>query len=63
MHPEEGPVTGRVVVTGRRSTPSLDDFDLATCDTGDMPHPSVSQGFTEIFGTSGMIAARRDLTP
>ncbi|MCE7079759.1 argininosuccinate synthase [Streptomyces sp. ST2-7A] len=53
---------GRAVVTGRRSERSLYDFDLATYDTGDTFDQSMAKGFIEIFGLSGKIAAKRDLT-
>ncbi|MFJ3530625.1 MULTISPECIES: argininosuccinate synthase domain-containing protein [unclassified Streptomyces] len=53
---------GRAVVTGRRSSESLYDFNLATYDSGDTFDQSKAQGFTEIFGLSSKIAAKRDLT-
>ncbi|MFJ4900143.1 argininosuccinate synthase [Streptomyces sp. NPDC088727] len=52
---------GRAVVTGRRSSESLYDFNLATYDSGDTFDQSKAQGFIEIFGLSSKIAAQRDL--
>lgn len=52
---------GRAVVTGRRSSESLYDFNLATYDSGDTFDQSAAQGFIEIFGLSSKIAATRDL--
>ncbi|WP_328539760.1 argininosuccinate synthase [Streptomyces sp. NBC_00344] len=52
---------GRAVVTGRKSSESLYDFNLATYDSGDTFDQSKAQGFIEIFGLSSKIAARRDL--
>lgn len=56
--------SGRAVVTGRRSSDSLYDFNLATYDFGDTFDQSKAPGFTfiEIFGLSSKIAAQRDLT-
>lgn len=52
---------GRAVVTGRKSSESLYDFNLATYDSGDTFDQSKAQGFIEIFGLSSKIAAKRDL--
>jgi argininosuccinate synthase len=52
---------GRAVVTGRRSSESLYDFDLATYDTGDTFDQSLAKGFVQIWGLPSKIAARRDL--
>jgi argininosuccinate synthase len=52
---------GRAVVSGRRSTESLYDFDLATYDTGDTFDQSLAKGFVQIWGLPSKIAARRDL--
>lgn len=54
-------MTERAVVTGRRSSESLYDFDLATYDSGDTFDQSGAQGFIEVFGLSSKIAAERDL--
>ncbi|WP_019544244.1 argininosuccinate synthase [Streptomyces sulphureus] len=51
---------GRAVVTGRKSSQSLYDFNLATYDTGDTFDQSMSKGFIDIFGLSSKIAAKRD---
>ena len=48
---------GRATVTGRRSDPSLYDFNLATYDTGDTFDQSLAKGFIEICGLSSKIAA------
>jgi argininosuccinate synthase len=53
---------GRAVVTGRRSSESLYDFDLATYDTGDTFDQSLAKGFVQIWGLPSKIAARRDLS-
>ncbi len=52
---------GRAVVTGRRSTQSLYDFDLATYDTGDSFDQSLAKGFIELWALPSKISARRDL--
>ncbi|MFE9624126.1 argininosuccinate synthase [Streptomyces sp. NPDC006527] len=52
---------GRAVVTGRRSSSSLYDFDLATYDTGDTFDQTAAKGFIDIHSLSSRIAARRDL--
>jgi argininosuccinate synthase len=51
---------GRAVVTGRRSSASLYDFDLATYDTGDTFDQSLSKGFVELWGLPSKMAAIRD---
>jgi argininosuccinate synthase len=51
---------GRAVVTGRRSSQSLYDFELATYDTGDAFDQSQAKGFTDIWSLPSRIAARRD---
>ena len=51
---------GRAVVTGRRSTESLYDFDLATYDTGDTFDQSLAKGFIELWTLPSKISARRD---
>ncbi|PEN96236.1 hypothetical protein CN561_29160 [Bacillus toyonensis] len=51
---------GRAVVTGRRSSQSLYDFELATYDTGDAFDQSQSRGFIDIWSMPSKIAARRD---
>ncbi len=56
------PHGGRAVVTGRKSPEPLHGSDLATYDTGDTFDQSLSKGFIEIFGTSGKIAAKRELS-
>ena len=48
---------GRAVVTGRRSTESLYDFDLATYDTGDTFDQSLAKGFVQMWGMPSRIAA------
>ncbi|MFW0108187.1 argininosuccinate synthase [Rothia sp. P7181] len=51
---------GRAVVTGRRSTSSLYDFNLATYDEGDSFNQAHARGFIEIFGLSSKVASARD---
>jgi argininosuccinate synthase len=51
---------GRAVVTGRRSTTSLYNYELATYDTGDTFDQSLAKGFVELWGLPSKIAARRD---
>ncbi len=51
---------GRAVPTGRRSTSSLYDFNLATYDEGDSFDQSLAKGFVELWGLPSKIAARRD---
>ena len=51
---------GRAVPTGRRSTTSLYDFNLATYDEGDSFDQSLAKGFVELWGLPSKIAARRD---
>ncbi|SDQ05247.1 argininosuccinate synthase [Curtobacterium sp. UNCCL20] len=48
---------GRAVVTGRRSSQSLYDYELATNDTADQ---SQAKGFVDIWSRPSRIAARRD---
>jgi argininosuccinate synthase len=48
-------------VTGRRSSQSLYDFDLATYDTGDAFDQSHAKGFIDIWSLPSKISARRDL--
>jgi argininosuccinate synthase len=51
---------GRAVVTGRRSSASLYDYDLATYDTGDTFDQSLAKGFVELWSLPSKIAAKRD---
>jgi argininosuccinate synthase len=51
---------GRAVPTGRRSSTSLYDFNLATYDAGDTFDQSLAKGFIELWGLPSKIAARRD---
>lgn len=51
---------GRVVVTGRRSSQSLYDFELATADDGDARDRSRAASFTDVWSLPSRIAARRD---
>ncbi|TFB68298.1 argininosuccinate synthase [Cryobacterium sp. Hz9] len=51
---------GTAVVTGRSSTTSLYDFNLATYDTGDSFDQSMAKGFIELWSLPSKIAARRD---
>ena len=52
---------GTAVVTGRKSTQSLYDFNLATYDTGDTFDQSMAKGFIELWSLPSKISARRDL--
>ncbi|HZK58655.1 MAG TPA: argininosuccinate synthase [Cryobacterium sp.] len=52
---------GTAVVTGRKSTQSLYDFNLATYDTGDTFDQSMAKGFIELWSLPSKIAARRDV--
>ncbi|TFC88216.1 argininosuccinate synthase [Cryobacterium sinapicolor] len=52
---------GTAVVTGRKSTKSLYDFNLATYDTGDTFDQSMAKGFIELWSLPSKISARRDL--
>jgi argininosuccinate synthase len=52
---------GRATVTGRRSTRSLYDFNLATYDEGDSFDQSLAKGFVQLWGLPSKIAAKRDL--
>jgi argininosuccinate synthase len=51
---------GRAVVSGRRSTASLYDFNLATYDSGDTFDQSRARGFIDLWGLPSKMAARRD---
>jgi len=51
---------GRAVPTGRRSTASLYDYELATYDSGDTFDQSLSRGFVELWGMPSKLAAARD---
>jgi len=51
---------GRATVTGRRSSQSLYDYDLATSDLGDAGEPSPAKGFIDIWSLPVKTAARRD---
>lgn len=50
---------GRAVVTGRRSSQSLYDFNLATYDTGDSFDSSLAKGFIELWALPSKISAKR----
>ena len=52
---------GTIAATGRRSSESLYDFNLATYDEGDTFDQSAARGFVELHGLSSKIAAKRDL--
>ncbi|TFC80956.1 argininosuccinate synthase [Cryobacterium cheniae] len=52
---------GSAVVTGRKSSKSLYDFNLATYDTGDTFDQSMAKGFIELWSLPSKISARRDL--
>lgn len=52
---------GRAVVTGRRSSQSLYDFDLVSDDADDVFDPARAQGFIDIWSLPSKISARRDL--
>ncbi|MBC7442975.1 MAG: argininosuccinate synthase [Ramlibacter sp.] len=52
---------GTAVVTGRKSTQSLYDFNLATYDTRDTFDQSMAKGFIELWSLPSKISARRDL--
>ena len=51
---------GRAVVTGRRSSSSLYDFNLATYDAGDTFDQSLATGFVRLWGLPTRIASLRD---
>jgi argininosuccinate synthase len=51
---------GRAVVTGRRGSDSLYDYELATYDAQDTFDQSQARGFISLWGLSSAIAARRD---
>jgi argininosuccinate synthase len=48
------------VVTGRRGTASLYDYNLATYDADDTFDQGLAKGFVELWGLPSRIAARRD---
>lgn len=50
---------GRAVVTGRKSSESLYDFNLATYDTGDTFDQSAARGFIQIWGLSSKLSSAR----
>lgn len=50
---------GRAVVTGRKSSESLYDFNLATYDTGDSFDSSLAKGFIELWALPSKISAKR----
>jgi argininosuccinate synthase len=52
---------GRATVTGRRSSQSLYDFNLATYDAGDTFDQSLAKGFVQLWGLPSRLAARRDM--
>ena len=52
---------GRATVTGRRSSASLYDFNLATYDATDTYDQSMARGFVDIYGMTSKLAARRDV--
>ena len=51
---------GVAMVTGRRSSQSLYDFDLATYDTGDTFDQSHAKGFIELWSLPSKISAKRN---
>jgi len=51
---------GKATVTGRRSSTSLYDYNLATYDEGDSFDQSLAKGFVELWGLPSKIAAKRD---
>ena len=51
---------GRAWVTGRRSSASLYDYNLATYDSEDVFDQSLAKGFIDLWGLPSKIAARRD---
>ncbi len=51
---------GRAWVTGRRSSVSLYDYNLATYDSEDVFDQSLAKGFIDLWGLPSKIAARRD---
>ncbi len=52
--------SGKAVATGRRSSTSLYDYNLATYDEGDSFDQSLAKGFVELWGLPSKIAAKRD---
>ncbi len=50
---------GRAVATGRKSSESLYDFNLATYDTGDTFDQSAARGFIQIWGLSSKLSSAR----
>ncbi|HEU5332869.1 MAG TPA: argininosuccinate synthase [Actinocrinis sp.] len=51
---------GRAWVTGRRSSQSLYDYNLATYDSEDVFDQSLAKGFIDLWGLPSKIAAGRD---
>jgi len=51
---------GRAWVTGRRSSQSLYDYNLATYDSEDVFDQSLAKGFIDLWGLPSKIAASRD---
>ncbi|MCL2787284.1 MAG: argininosuccinate synthase [Micrococcales bacterium] len=51
---------GVAAVTGRRSSTSLYDFNLATYDEGDTFDQSQARGFIELYGMQSKLAAARE---
>jgi argininosuccinate synthase len=51
---------GTASVTGRCSSDSLYDFNLATYDEGDSFDQSLAKGFVQLWGLPSKIAAKRD---
>ncbi|RJQ70518.1 argininosuccinate synthase [Pseudonocardiaceae bacterium YIM PH 21723] len=51
---------GKAVVTGRRSSASLYDFNLATYDEGDEFDQTLAKGFVQLWGLPTKVAAKRD---
>ncbi|MBV9487648.1 MAG: argininosuccinate synthase [Frankiaceae bacterium] len=52
---------GRAVVTGRRSSASLYDYNLATYDAEDTFDQRLAKGFVDLWGMPSRIAASRDV--
>jgi argininosuccinate synthase len=52
--------SGVATVTGRKSSQSLYDFDLATYDTGDTFDQSHAKGFIELWSLPSKISAKRN---
>jgi len=51
---------GRAVVSGRRSSESLYEYEMATYDSQDVFDQSLAKGFVELWGLPSKMAARRD---